>query len=129
MTKEASIERSFNFGTGVHIDQAQIKKWHEEVLKTLKEGGSYTSRSSGNSMVIARRVTYSHEPMDEKIEVIEISNGYASYTYSTGQEPKISDSIIRHMNEMTDEQRLKIINHYCSNCGSRDTGCQCLNDE
>ncbi len=31
--------------------------------------------------------------------------------------------------ELTDEQRLELVMSCCHGCGSKDTGCQCCNDE
>lgn len=39
------------------------------------------------------------------------------------------EQIIEFMKELTDEERLKIIKSFCSECGSLDPRCQCWNDE
>ncbi len=37
--------------------------------------------------------------------------------------------ITKFLNLLTDEERLEIFLSYCVYCGSKDTGCQCWNDE
>lgn len=33
------------------------------------------------------------------------------------------------IDSLTDEQRMDIFNKYCTHCGSKDSGCQCWNDD
>ena len=40
-----------------------------------------------------------------------------------------SDGLLAALNAMTDEQRLEVFFNYCQHCGSKDRGCQCMNDE
>lgn len=40
-----------------------------------------------------------------------------------------SDGLLAALNAMTDEQRLEVFFNFCQQCGSKDSGCQCMNDE
>lgn len=40
-----------------------------------------------------------------------------------------SPSIYDMLNQMTNEERLSVFNCYCKYCGSKDSKCQCWNDE
>jgi len=37
--------------------------------------------------------------------------------------------LLEILDALSDEQRLTIINRYCKYCGSKDTKCQCWNDD
>ncbi len=39
------------------------------------------------------------------------------------------DPVVQAIEEMTDTTRAALFALYCRECGSRDTGCQCWNDE
>jgi hypothetical protein len=39
------------------------------------------------------------------------------------------ETFLIQLDYLTDDQRLEIISHYCKHCGSKDTNCQCWNDE
>lgn len=41
------------------------------------------------------------------------------------------NSIIEGMNELSDEERMEVMSHYCKGCGKNidETPCYCLNDE
>jgi DNA-directed RNA polymerase specialized sigma24 family protein len=41
---------------------------------------------------------------------------------------KLSD-LKKLLDNLTDEQRKELIDHYCWGCGSKDVSCQCWNDE
>ena len=45
-----------------------------------------------------------------------------------GNKYKVIRTLIK-LNELTDEERLKIFGNYCTECGSRDTSCNCWRDE
>lgn len=80
------LESDFYFNDGMKIPSHTIKKWHQEVLQSLIDGQPYHTINSGNSMVIGRIVHYAHET-EPKIEIIEITNGYARYTYAETEPP------------------------------------------
>ena len=37
--------------------------------------------------------------------------------------------ILAYLNALTDDERMEIISRFCHHCGSKDTSCQCWNDE
>jgi hypothetical protein len=78
---ELEFERSMMYGR-VHIDNATIENWKAQVLSDFKSNPEcdHYSIASGDSMVIGRKVHYSHEP-EPQIKLIIIRNGYTEETY------------------------------------------------
>jgi rRNA maturation protein Nop10 len=37
--------------------------------------------------------------------------------------------IINKLNQLTDDERFKMFLEYCTHCGSKDSNCQCANDD
>lgn len=75
--------RSTDFNHGATIDEYVVREWHSRLLNELLKGEKGPRIiSSGNSMVIAEKLTLSHDPDNPMIRVIEITNGYKKYEYS-----------------------------------------------
>lgn len=45
------------------------------------------------------------------------------------QRERAKETVADLFAELTDEQRLEIMSHYCLGCGCADTRCPCENDE
>ena len=43
--------------------------------------------------------------------------------------PVLLYQVKRLFKELTDEERLEVMNRYCKSCGSDNPRCQCWNDE
>ncbi len=46
-----------------------------------------------------------------------------------GDEKNSMTAALEALNKLSDGEREEIFNQYCKECGSKDTSCQCWNDE
>lgn len=42
---------------------------------------------------------------------------------------RLKKQIIADLDVLSQDDRVYVFSHFCCHCGSRDTGCQCWNDE
>lgn len=72
----------FDFNNGAIMPESEIKKWHNNAVEAVKNGQAYSTISSGRAMVIVKPIILSHDPDNQIIEVIEITNGYKRYYHN-----------------------------------------------
>lgn len=59
-----------------------------------------------------------------KIKDIQVEHDTKNYPIRS-----IVEIVTEMMGHLSESERMEIMHHYCTHCGSSDTGCQCWNDE
>ncbi len=72
----------FDFNNWAKQFQSHLDQWRKEAVEYISSGkGDSITKACGNSILIATKKTYSHEPDNPIVHIIEVKNGYTEYKY------------------------------------------------
>jgi len=91
-TKEKEA-RYFDFNNGAILSNRDIIGMHQDTLEKIRNGADAYSTSCGRVMVIGKKITFSYDPDNPVIQIIQITNGYEKYEYpfpntNTNEQPQ-----------------------------------------